>query len=233
MSWYTKDENGRVNLGVIEFISQSLIFLSVLVFSLGTLPGLHPRTERYLEIIEGFCLVFFAVEYVTRIFLTTPTKSYVFSFFGIVDLLSILPSLLISGVDLKTIRVLRFLRLFRLLKMTRYNRAAEHFFGAMKSIKTELSMFGGFMLIMLYLAGVGIYFFEKDAQPEKFSSVFDGLWWAVESFSTVGYGDMHPVTPGGRVFASILLFMGIALVAVPTGLISSALTRNENSDRNQ
>jgi len=102
---------------------------------------------------------------------------------------------------------------------------------ALYQIKDELVIFGIATLMMLFLAAVGIYHFEHAAQPEVFSNVFDCLWWAVATLTTVGYGDVYPITIGGRLFTFLILMLGLGLVAVPTGLISSALTSLKSEER--
>lgn len=97
-------------------------------------------------------------------------------------------------------------------------------------VKEELILFGSVSLILLYLSAVGIHFFENEAQPEKFSSVFECLWWAITSLTTVGYGDTYPITVGGRVFTFFVLVIGLGVVAVPTGMFASALSQVRSSD---
>lgn len=130
------------------------------------------------------------------------------------------------GVDLRSLRALRFLRLFRILKLVRYNRAIDHFTKAMKIAKEEILLFLFITLILIYFSAVGIYYFENEAQPEHFASVFDSLWWAIITLTTVGYGDVYPITMGGRVFTFCILMIGLGIVAIPTGIISSALTKS-------
>ena len=97
--------------------------------------------------------------------------------------------------------------------------------------REELILFACATMLILYFAAIGIYYFEHEAQPEAFSSVFDGLWWAVATLTTVGYGDVFPVTAGGRFFTFIVLITGLGVVAVPTGLIASALSRAREEER--
>jgi len=150
---------------------------------------------------------------------------FIFSFFGIVDLLAILPFYLTIGLDLRSLRMLRFIRLFRVFKLVRYNQAIRHFTNALKTAKEEILLFLLIILILIYLAAVGIYYFENAAQPENFSSIFSSLWWAIVTLTTVGYGDIYPITVGGRVFTFFILVIGLGIVAIPTGIISSALTK--------
>ncbi|MBJ6366834.1 ion transporter [Snuella sedimenti] len=205
---------------------QFLILLSVVAFSIETLPDLEPQTRALLKYIEWFSVIVFTLEYFLRIYVADSKLRFVFSFFGIIDLLAILPFYLAFGVDLRSLRALRFLRLFRILKLGRYNRAMNHFTSAIKSAKEEILLFIFITLILIYFSAVGIYYFENEAQPEHFSSVFDSLWWAIITLTTVGYGDVYPITVGGKVFTFIILMIGLGIVAIPTGIISSALTKS-------
>lgn len=141
------------------------------------------------------------------------------------DLVSILPFLLSLGMGTEALRSLRLLRLFRLLKLARYNGAMLRYYRALVIAREELVLFGAASLVLLYLSGVGIYQFEHEVQPEAFASVFDGLWWALCTLTTVGYGDVYPVTAMGRAFTFVILMVGLAVVAVPVGLLASALTQ--------
>ena len=211
------------------FFIQGLILLSIITFSVETIPGLTPQTKRLLEYIEIFCVIVFTLEYVLRIYVADRKLGFVFSFFGIIDLLAILPFYLSFGIDLRSLRALRFLRLFRILKLVRYNRAMNHFTRAIRSAKEEILLFVFITLILIYFAAVGIYYFENQAQPEHFSSIFDSLWWAIITLTTVGYGDVYPITVGGKVFTFFILIIGLGIVAIPTGIISSALTKSIDS----
>jgi voltage-gated potassium channel len=205
---------------------QGLIFLSILLFSVETLPDLKPETRTILYSIDVFCVIVFTIEYVLRIYVADSKPKFIFSFFGIIDLLAILPFYLSFGVDLRSLRALRFLRVFRILKLARYNRAINHFFRAIKTAKEEIVLFIIITLILIYFSAIGIYYFEHQAQPEHFTSIFDSLWWAIITLTTVGYGDVYPITIGGKVFTFCILLIGLGIVAIPTGIISSALTKS-------
>lgn len=141
------------------------------------------------------------------------------------DLAAILPFYLGTGVDLRSIRTLRLLRLFRILKLARYSAAVRRFHRALAMAKEEIILFLTATAILLYLGAVGIYYFESEAQPERFGSVLHCLWWAVATLTTVGYGDVYPVTSGGKVFTCLILLVGLGFVSVPAGLVASALGR--------
>lgn len=208
------------------FFIQALILLSVITFSIETIPNLQPQTRVILQSIEWFSVIVFTLEYVLRIYVADSKPKFIFSFFGIIDFLAILPFYLSFGVDLRSLRALRFLRLFRILKLVRYNKAMNHFTSAIKSAKEEILLFIFITLILIYFSAVGIYYFENQAQPEHFSSIFDSLWWAIITLTTVGYGDVYPITVGGKVFTFFILMIGLGIVAIPTGIISSALTKS-------
>ncbi len=197
-----------------------------------TIPDLKPQTRSILRVIETFCVIIFTLEYLLRIYVANHKLKFVFSFFGIIDFLAILPFYLSFGVDLRSLRALRFLRLFRIFKLVRYNRAITQFTTAIKSAKEQILLFIFITLILIYFAAVGIYYFENQAQPEYFSSIFDSLWWAIITLTTVGYGDVYPITIGGKMFTFFILMIGLGIVAIPTGIISSALTKSiDTSDK--
>jgi len=223
-----RDEKGRIQLGWIEYFIQALIILSLLSFSVETLPGLSERTYRILRIFELISVAIFSVEYIARLFLARPSRNYAFSFFGIIDLLAILPFILALGVDTRSVRIFRMLRLFRMFKLARYSAAVQRIQTAFRIAREELILFGITALMLLYLAASGIYYFESEAQPEAFGSIFHCLWWATVTLTTVGYGDVYPITAGGRIFTFFILIIGLGVVAVPTGLIASALAKARN-----
>lgn len=212
-------------LGWAEKAVQVIIILSLVTFALETLPGLEPWLKRALAVFEVFSIAVFTLEYLVRLARARPWSGYVFSFFGIVDLLAILPFYLSAGFDLRSLRAFRLLRLLRVLKLARYSRAMQRFHRAFIIAREELVLFGATACILIYLAAVGIYYCENAAQPEVFASLFDGLWWAVSTLTTVGYGDAFPVTPGGKFFTFFVLIIGLGVIAVPTGLIASALSK--------
>jgi len=218
---------------VFAVFIQCLILISIVTFSIETIPGLDSDTQNILFSIEVFCVIIFTIEYFLRIYVADNKSGFIFSFYGIIDLLAILPFYLTFGVDLRSLRALRFLRLFRILKLVRYNQAMKRFTAAIRTAKEEIFLFLFITLILIYFSSVGIYYFENDAQPEHFSSIFDSLWWAIVTLTTVGYGDVYPITVGGKVFTFFILLIGLGIVAIPTGIISSALTKSIDSKENK
>lgn len=219
----TTDDAGQVRLGWVEYLLQALIVLSLLGFAFDTIPDLDETPRRLLRYFETASLLIFSAEYVVRMVLTRPPTRYAFSFFGIIDLLSILPFYLSFTTGLHSIRALRLLRILRILKLARYSRAMQRLHRAFVIARDELILFTATAFVLIFLAGAGIYHFEHEAQPENYRSLFDGLWWAVCTLTTVGYGDIFPVTAGGKVFTFFILIIGLGVIAVPTGLVASAL----------
>ena len=167
----------------------------------------------------------FTAEYLLRLIVADRKLGFVFSFFGIVDLLAIVPFYIASGVDLRSVRAFRLLRLFRTFKVIRYSKAIQRFHRALQIAREEIVLYIIVTVLLLFFAAVGIYYFERDAQPETFTSVFHSLWWAVVTLTTVGYGDVYPITTGGRIFTTFVLLIGLGIVSVPAGLVASALSK--------
>lgn len=211
---------------VFDAVVLVLIVVFLVAMSLSTVPGLSPAARAALATTEMVLVVFFTVEYLLRVWTASHKWSYILSFYGLVDLLSVLPfwlSLASVGLDLRVLRALRLLRVFRVFRVARgaiarLGRAAVY-------AREEALVFLVVTLVLLYIAATGIHHFESEAQPEKFRSVFDSLWWAVVTLTTVGYGDAYPVTAGGRIFTFIVLLLGMGVVAVPAGLVASGLSR--------
>lgn len=208
----------------LDLFIQALILLSVVTFSMETLPDLKVETRATLRWIEIVTVSIFTVEYISRLVVADSKLKFAFSFYGLIDLLAVIPFYISMGVDLRSLRIFRLLRVIRIFKITRYSKAIEHLRQAFIEIKEELILFFILTVFILYLAAVGIYYFENPAQPDKFSSIFESLWWAVTTLTTVGYGDAYPVTVGGRIFTFFILIIGLGVVAVPTGLLSSSLS---------
>ena len=209
---------------------QALIILSLFTFSMETLPNLDPEVRRVLAYFETITVILFTIEYALRLYVADRRFSYIFSFYGIVDLLAIMPFYLSLGIDLRSLRAMRLLRLFRLFKLVRYNNAIERFVRAFSIAREEIIVFAMVTIILLYLSAIGIYYFEHEAQPEVFASIFHIMWWAVTTLTTVGYGDMYPITAGGRIFTFSILILGLGIVAIPAGLLASALNKVRQED---
>ncbi|MFA6981020.1 MAG: ion transporter [Ignavibacteriaceae bacterium] len=212
---------------------QLLILLSIISFTIETIPDISQGWRDTLYYLEVISVVVFSIEYILRLIVADSKIRFMFSFFGMIDLLAILPFYLASGIDLRSIRVFRLFRLIRLFKLFRYSKAIKRYKQAFTLIKAELAIFLSATLFLLYVASVGIYYFENPAQPEQFRSVFHCMWWAVATLTTIGYGDMYPITVGGKIFTSVIVIIGLGVVAVPTGLFASSLTKCIQDENNE
>tara|TARA_A100001015_G_scaffold283090_1_gene348067 strand:- start:104 stop:808 length:705 start_codon:yes stop_codon:yes gene_type:complete len=210
---------------VFDFIIQALIFLSLIAFSIETLPSLPEWLINLLKAFETFCIYIFLAEYVLRVFVSKKPFNYIFSFYGIIDFLAIAPYFVSSFVDLRFLRAFRIFRIFRVLKLVRYNKAIRRVTIAAKEVKEEVALFLIVTLILIFIVSAGIYFFENEAQPDKFQSVFHSMWWTIVTLTTVGYGDVYPITVGGKIFTFFILILGLGIVTIPAGLVASALSK--------
>lgn len=227
------EDNSTRKGRILDYIIQFLILLSLISFSIETLPDNSEKTKHLLEIIESTCIIIFTIEYLLRIFVAEKPLKYVFSFFGLIDLLAIIPFYLKAMVDLRALRIFRVFRVFNALKLVRYNKALHRFHVAAKIIKEEIILFLMIASILIFLSACGIYYFENKAQPEAFSSIFDSLWWAIVTLTTVGYGDVYPITAGGKIFTFFVLIIGVGIITVPGGLVASALSRATKLEQDQ
>jgi voltage-gated potassium channel len=214
-----------------DFFVQGLILLPIIMVSIETLPNIDAGTRELLQTTEAVIVTLFTLEYLVRIYVADSKTGYVFSFYGLIDLIAIIPFYISSGIDLRSLRIFRMLRLFRLMKIFRYSKAIRRFSRAFSIAKEEIVLFGVVTIMLLYLSAVGIYYCENEAQPDAFKSIFHSLWWAVATLTTVGYGDVYPITIGGRIFTFFILMIGLGIVAVPAGLLASALSKARMEDQ--
>ena len=224
--------SGNIASKIFDSIILFLILLSVSSVFLATF-DLSPYCQLWLQRIENFSVIIFSLEYFLRIwtadllypgvgFFRSRFK-YIISPMAIIDLISILPFYLpmIFPLDLIGIRAIRLVRLLRIFKLNRYSDALISIGQVFKTKSKEIFASLFFVLILLVVASLLIYYAEHDAQPKQFQNAFSGLWWAVATLTTVGYGDIYPITPMGRVLGAIIAILGIGMVAVPTGILSA------------
>lgn len=216
----------------------ALILWSIATFTVETIPDLENATVRFLWYSEVVITALFTVEYAVRIWIAERTWRYVFSFNGLIDLVAVAPFYItlmmgLGAMDLRAARAFRLFRVLQLLKIRRYDRAVARFRRAWVIAREEMVLYLLLTVIMLFLSATGIYYFESAAQPEVFKSIPHSLWWALATLTTVGYGDVYPITVGGRIFTFFVLMVGLGIVAGPAGLIASALAqaRREEADR--
>lgn len=210
---------------LFDYFIQILILLSLIAFSVETLPDLTPQFQQFLKTFEIVCVIIFTIEYLLRIILADKPLKYIFSFYGIIDLLAILPFYLKGTIDARAIRAFRVFRVFRALKLIRYNRALRRIHLASRMVREEVILFLIITSIFIFLSSAGIYFFENEAQPDVFKSVFHSTWWSVVTLTTVGYGDVYPITVGGKIFTFFILLIGVGIVTIPAGLVATALSK--------
>lgn len=210
---------------IFDYFIQVMILISLVAFAIETLPDLTASQVSFLETIEVVCVIIFTIEYALRIYVAERPFKYIFSFYGLIDLLSITPFYLSAVFDLRMLRAFRIFRIFRTLKLVRYNKALNRFHIAAGIVKEEVVLFFIVTLIFMFLSASGIYYFENEAQPEIFSSVIHSAWWAIVTLTTVGYGDVYPVTVGGKIFTFFILIIGVGIVTIPAGLVASALSK--------
>jgi voltage-gated potassium channel len=207
------------------------ILLSVAAVILESVRSVALRYGAELRALEWAFTVAFAAEYALRIYCSPRRRDYVTSFFGAVDLLAFLPtfvSLLVPGAQsLLVIRVLRLLRVFRILKLVQFNGQADVLLRALAASMPKVTVFLGTVLTIVVIAGAAMYLVEG---PEHgFSNIPEGIYWSIVTVTTVGFGDITPQTPLGRLLAAILMITGYAIIAVPTGIVASELSRADTA----
>jgi voltage-gated potassium channel len=205
----------------------ALILLAVLCVMLETVQGIPPGLRRGLQVAEWVLTLLFTVEYALRLACVGRPLRYATSFFGLIDLLAVLPtylSLVLPGSQsLLMIRALRLLRIFRVLKLARYLSEAAALRAALAASRAKITVFVSTVFVIVALLGTAMYLVEG---PEHgFTSIPVAMYWAIVTVTTVGYGDISPKTAGGQVLASILMVVGYSLIIVPTGIVSAELSQ--------
>ncbi len=209
---------------------QILVISSIITLSMTTLPELNAAARTAIGWLQVGVLVFFTFEYLLRIYAAEDKSGYLLSGYGIIDFLAVAPFYLIGVTDMAAIRALRVFTLFRMFKLVRYAHAQERVKRALVAVREELLLVFVLAMILIYLASIGVYHFEHSAQPEAFKSVPHSFWWSVVTLTTVGYGDIVPITFGGKLLAALVILVGIGIVTAPAGLLAYGLieTRNTN-----
>jgi len=217
-----------------------LIGLNVVALILGSVQRIHALSPWLFTIFEYFSVIVFSVEYVARIWSCVEKPIYErpvsgrLRFFitplALVDLLAILPFYLpFTGVDLRFLRILRMMRIFRVAKLGRYSQSLQILHRIVTAKKEQLLCTLFILLLLVIIAASMLYYAENDVQPEVFSSIPTAMWWAVSTLTTVGYGDVYPVTGLGKLMASVIAVLGIGMFALPTGIVGAGFV--EETDR--
>ena len=210
-----------------EMVISVAVFASIAIMALETF-ALPAGLNEALVVADVTLSLVFVAEYLFRVATAENKRGYITSFYGVIDLVAILPILIHAAASVRVLRLLRVLRVLRLLKLKRYNDALDRYRQALKLIAAEAVLFTGVAFIFIISFAFMIYEVEHEAQPEKYRNIFDSIWWAVISLTTVGFGDLYPVTTAGRLLTLAMVLTGMGIVAVPTALLTSALSRVHN-----
>ncbi len=226
----------------MKFFMVFVVFASSILLVLNTEPSIVEEYGYYLWLEEAFASLIFFVEYLVRLwkckdeaqegFLVRCRLRYAFSFMGLVDLFSFLPFFLLL-LGFSQTPQLMLLQLLRLVKLTRYSVAFDLLADVLRDESESLLVSIMLMFIILIFASVGIYMFEHDVQPDAFGSIPKAMWWAIVTLTTVGYGDVTPITVQGKIFATFITVAGVGLVSLPAGIIASGFTEQLRLRREQ
>jgi len=218
-----------------------LIFISILNLMLSTVDSFQNKYGFIIEDVRNIIMPIFVLEYVFRLFASGALDKYkgvmgklryMVTPYAIIDLLSILPYILLNtGFNSSFIRSLRLLRIFRLFRVKKYAMFIQQMKNITNNIKEELVVLLFYTVVLLVVLSFAIYELEHDAQPEVFSNIFQTMWWAVATLTTVGYGDMYPITAMGKIITAFITIIGIAFVAIPGGMFASEFMSEINNKK--
>ncbi|WP_100804450.1 ion transporter [Ulvibacter sp. MAR_2010_11] len=216
---------------LFDVVLLALILLSVVFVMLESVKTIDEKLHQVLYYGEWVITIFFTFEYIARIVTIKKPFRYIFSFYGIIDFLSTIPlyiSLIFTGSHfLLTVRAFRLLRIFRILKITRYIGESNKLVKALKDSKAKIFVFLFAVLIIAIIAGTLMYLIE--GEESGFKSIPASVYWCIVTLTTVGFGDIAPVTPLGQFIAAIIMIMGYGIIAVPTGIVSAEYTKTQRS----
>lgn len=219
----------------VNYFIIGLIVLNILATVIDSMPEVHSAYGGAFYAFELFSVLVFTVEYILRVWSSVESSEaqggsafsirlrHMLKPIAIIDALAILPFYfgMFFTLDL---RFMRFFRLLRIFKLSRYSRSLNILLTVLRNESQSFGMTLSILLTILLLSAGGIYVFEKDVQPDNFGSIPHSLWWAISTLTTVGYGDVTPVTTGGKMFGALVMIVGIGMVALPTGILSSAFS---------
>jgi len=222
----------------------TFILLNVIAVIIETVQPIRLTYAVWFDRLEIFAVSLFSLEYLTRVWVCTENKCYkspvsgrlryMISPLALIDLLAILPFyLMLLGVDLRVIRIFRIARILRLAKLARYSNALNMLARVIYQKKTELTITIVFMLMLLIVSASLMYFAEHDTQPEAFSSIPAAMWWGIATLTTVGYGDIYPITTLGRMIGSFIAMLGIGMFALPAGILGSGFVEELSNEKGQ
>jgi voltage-gated potassium channel len=219
---------------LFDIVLIGCILASVIVIMLDSVEPVHARFGELFWRVEWGFTILFTIEYVLRLICIGRPMKYALSFFGIVDLLAVLPtyiSLLVVGNHyLVVIRILRVLRVFRVLRIVQYVGEANVLLRAMRASRRKIEVFLFCVITLVVILGSLMYIVEGHVPDSRFSSIPRSIYWAIVTLSTVGYGDLSPVTPWGQALASVVMIIGYSIIAVPTGIVTAELSRTSRQE---
>lgn len=223
----------------------SLIVLSIIAIILESHESINQKFSYPFRIFEIFTIFIFTIEYLLRVW-TADLKytdegkvsariKFIFSAYGLIDLLAILPFFLpfVFKFDLRFIRILRVFRLLRVFKLNRYTKALQLVGSVCNEKRSELAVTAFVTIVLILLSSTVMYHVENEVQPHKFPNIVSTFWWSVATLTTIGYGDVVPITAWGRLISGIIALLGIGLVAMPTGIISAAFIEKVGEEKEE
>src|SRR5690554_4498881 len=217
---------------LFDIVLLILILLSVIVVMLESVKEFDEKYHQIFSIIEWIITIFFTIEYIARIITVKKPTSYIFSFYGVIDFLSTIPLylsfILVGSNYLLTVRALRLLRVFRILKITRYVGEANKLKTALIESRAKIFIFIFAVLIVAIIAGTLMYLIE--GEESGFDNIPVSVYWCIVTLTTVGFGDITPITPIGQFLATFIMILGYGIIAVPTGIVGARYVRSTNDD---
>jgi voltage-gated potassium channel len=236
-------QDGDLASLIFDWFIIILICLNVFAVIISSLNNVSVVLSSYLYKFEIFSIIIFTFEYALRIWTSqykypnskVPCFRYIFSFMAIIDLLAIIPFYLpfIVNIDLRYLRILRLFRMLRILKLNRYNNSFDLIGRVLKNEREKLLITLFIMVILLLFASSSMYFIENAVQPDKFTDILSTLWWAVATLTTIGYGDIFPITPLGKILGGVIAILGIGLIALSSGIISSGIIQEVSKNKKE
>ncbi|MCL5886965.1 MAG: ion transporter [Actinobacteria bacterium] len=228
---------------ITDIFIVTLIITNAAAVVFGTVDSIYAAIGPGLLVFEWFSVAVFSIEYLLRLWSVVeeapdipPTRArlrYAFSWLGILDLLAVVPAYLplVFAVDLRILKLFRLFRLVRLLKIGRYSGAVGTFAVVLRSRREELAIAVGTMMVLLLISSTVMYFVEHNAQPDEFANIPDAMWWAAAALTSVGYGDVYPITVVGRIFGALPAILGIGLFALPAGILAAGFAEVFTANR--
>lgn len=226
------DERGGLLERIFEIVLIVTIILNIVAIVLDSIPSIHTEYAVLFEEFEIYSVVFFTLEYIARVYSIVenprfrhPVRGrlrYIKTPIAIIDLLAIIPFFIeFLTIDLRFLRIFRLMALFRMFKIARYLHALKIFRNVLRDRKEQLVLSFIFVLFVLVVISFIMFYVENEAQPEKFSSIPEAMWWGIATLTTVGYGDVVPITSLGKFLGGIFAIVGVGLLALPAGILSS------------